>query len=91
MTRTIAVGHAVKEEPGGIRTAVLHEGHVVTRFDAQHGEQLHPLAGKAALPPHTVLQLLGDRQFTVPMGFPSRVEMNLHQYKQKCNIMKTVY
>lgn len=82
MTPTIAVGHAVEEEPGGICAAVLDEGHVVTGFNAQHGKQLHPLAGKTALPPRTFLQLLGDRQFAVPMGFPPRVEVNLNQYKQ---------
>lgn len=54
-TPTITVSHAVKEEPGGICAAVLDEGHVVTGFDAQHSEQLHPLAGKTALPPRTFL------------------------------------
>lgn len=52
---SITVSHAVKEEPGGICAAVLDEGHVVTGFDAQHSEQLHPLAGKTALPPRTFL------------------------------------
>ena len=79
VTPTVTVGHAVEEEPGGICAAVLHKGHVVTGFDAQHGEQLHPLAGETALPPRTVLQLLGDGQFAVPMGFPPRVEVNLNR------------
>lgn len=79
MTPTVTVGHAVEEEPGGICAAVLHKGHVVTGFDAQHGEQLHPLAGETALPTRTVLQLLGDGQFAVPVGFPPRVEVNLNR------------
>lgn len=55
----------------------------MTRFNAQHCEQLHPLAGKAALPPRTVLQLLGDTQLTVPVGFPPRVEVNLQRHQQE--------
>lgn len=90
MTPTIAVSHAVEEEPGGICAAVLDEGHVVTGLDAQHGEQLHPLAGETALPPRTFLQLLGDGQFAVPMGFPPRVEVNLSHYKQVHAVTQTV-
>lgn len=90
MTPTITVSHAVKEEPGGICAAVLDKGHVVTGFDAQHGEQLHPLAGKTALPPRTILQLFGDRQFAMPMSFPPRVEMNLNQNEQVNTITQTV-
>lgn len=80
---TVTIGHAVKEEPGGVCAAVLHEGHVVAGFDAQHGEQLHPLAGETALPPRTVLQLLGDGQLAVPVGFPPRVEVNLRAMSQR--------
>lgn len=80
---TVSISHAVEEEPGRIRAAVLDKGHVVTCFNAQHCKQLHPLAGKAALPPRTILQLLGDTQLTVPMGFPPRMEVNLHQDKQE--------
>lgn len=53
--RTITVCHAVEEEPGRLCTAVLDEGHVMTGFDAEHGEQLHPLTGKKALTTRTVL------------------------------------
>lgn len=55
MTLTVTISHTVEEEPGGISAAVLDEGHVVTGFDAQHGEQLHPLTRKTALPPRTIL------------------------------------
>lgn len=79
VTPTVTVGHAVEEEPGGIGAAVLDKGHVVAGFDAQHGEQLHPLAGEAPLPARTVLQLLGDRKFAVPMRFPPRMEVNLNR------------
>lgn len=90
VTPTITVGHAVEEEPGGICVAVLDEGHVVTGFDAEHGEQLHPLAGEAALPPRAILQLLGDGQLAVPMGFSPRVEVNLNQCEQVHTITLTV-
>lgn len=81
-TPTITVSHAVEEEPGRIGAAVLDEGHIVTGFDAEHSKQLHPLAGKRALTSRTVLELLGDGQFAVSMGFPLRVKVNLNQYKQ---------
>lgn len=74
---TVAVGHAVEEEPGRVAAAVLDKGHVVTGFDAQHGEQLHPLAGKGALPTRSVRQLLGHRQLPVPVTLPPGVEVNL--------------
>lgn len=90
MTPTITVSHAVEEEPGGICSAVLDKGHIVTSFDAQHSEQLHPLAGKTALSPSTVLQLLGDGQLTMPMGFPPRVEVNLNRYKREHTIAQHV-
>lgn len=82
LTPTVTVSHAIEEEPGRVRAAVLDKGHIVTGFDAQHSEQLHPLAGKHALPPRTVLQLFGHGQLTVPMSFPPRVEMNLNQGEQ---------
>lgn len=91
MALTITVSHAVKEEPGGIRVAVLDKGHVVASFDAEHSEQLHPLAGKSALSACTVLQLLGHRQLTVPMGFPPRMEVNLVQYKEEHSITQNVW
>lgn len=79
---TVAVGHAVEEEPGRVAAAVLDKGHVVTGFDAQHGEQLHPLAGEGALATRPVRQLLGHRQLAVPVTLPPRVEVNLHRSKQ---------
>lgn len=81
VTPTVAVGHAVEEEPGRVAAAVLDEGHVVTGFDAQHGEQLHPLAGEGALATHTVRQLFGHRQLPVPVRFPPGVEVNLNRSK----------
>lgn len=77
---TVAVGHTVEEEPCGVLVAVLDEGHVVTGLDAEHSEQLHPLAREATLPPHTLLQFLGDGQLAVAMGLPPRVEVNLREH-----------
>ena len=61
-TRTHAVGHGVEEDPGsgGSRPA-LDERHVVTRLDAEHGEQLHLLAVPAdvGLGRHDALLRLG--------------------------------
>lgn len=84
---TVAVGHTVEEEPCGVLVAVLDEGHVVTGLDAEHGKQLHPLARVATLPPHTLLQFLGDGQLAVAMGLPPRVEVNLREHIHVWHIM----
>lgn len=74
---TVAVGHAVEEEPGGVVPAVLDEGHVVAGLDAQHRKQLHLLRGHAAVPPVPVRQVLGKGQRVEFMTLSLGMKMNL--------------
>lgn len=74
---TVPVGHAVKEQPGRVVLPVFHKGHVVARLYAEHSEQLHLLAGDAAMSPVPVRQVFGERHWVVFMIQPLGVKVDL--------------
>ena len=77
MCVTVPIGHAVEEEPGRVVFAILHEGHVVAGFDAQDREELHLLAGDAAVPPVPVRQVFGERHRVGLMIQPLGMKVDL--------------
>lgn len=74
------VGHAVEEHPVLVLGAVFNEGDVVTGLDAEHGEELHLLAGDPlASLGAPALKLLRDMQPGGFVGSAAVVGVNLRE------------
>lgn len=49
---TVAVSHAIKEQPGRVCGSVFDKGDIVAGLNAKHSEQLHLLVRVRTLPPY---------------------------------------